>query len=308
MPETAERTAERERAADGPFDDYGSANPEWLHIDWRELRHSVDVAGSRVGYVEMGEGPPLVLVHGLSGCWQNWLENIPHLARRHRVVALDLPGFGTSPMPDWDISIPAFGRLLRDFCEKLGIARAVIVGNSMGGFIATEVAIAEAERVSKLVLVSAAGVTYAGLRREPFAVGARMAAALAPLAFRLQREGIHRRRLRRLAFQGVVYSPNRLRAELLWEFTVPALTAPGFIHAMENLAGYDIRDRLVEIEDPALIVWGHNDRVVPVSAAHEYERLIGENARKVIWDKTGHLPMLERPARFNALLDEFLAG
>jgi pimeloyl-ACP methyl ester carboxylesterase len=304
MPETATRAT----TTPADLDAYGNPDPEWLQIDWRQHWRSVDVAGARVGYVEMGDGPPVVLVHGLSGCWQNWLENIPHLARRHRVVALDLPGFGTSPMPQWDISIPAFGRLLRDFCEKLAITRATLIGNSMGGFIATEVAIAEAERVSKLVLVSAAGVTYATARREPVAVLGRMAAALTPLAFRLRREGIHRRRLRRLAFQGVVYYPNRLRGELLWEITVPALTAPGFIHALETLVGYDIRDRLVEIDDPTLIVWGEGDRVVPVGAAHEYERLIGSNTRKVIWGRTGHLPMLERPARFNALLDEFLAA
>ena len=78
------------------------------------------------------------------------LENIPHFARDHRVVALDLPGFGASPMPPWEISIPAYGRFVRDFCERLGIDRCSLVGNSMGGFIATEVAITEPERVDDL--------------------------------------------------------------------------------------------------------------------------------------------------------------
>ena len=85
--------------SDGP-DPYGNPDPEWLRIDWREHRRQVDVVGAKVNYVEMGEGPPLLFVHGLSGCWQNWLENIPYFARTHRVVALDLPGFGGSPMPD----------------------------------------------------------------------------------------------------------------------------------------------------------------------------------------------------------------
>jgi len=67
--------------SDGP-DPYGDAEPEWLRIDWRRHLRQVDVVGARTNYVEMGEGPPLLFVHGLSGCWQNWLENIPHLAER----------------------------------------------------------------------------------------------------------------------------------------------------------------------------------------------------------------------------------
>jgi pimeloyl-ACP methyl ester carboxylesterase len=303
MPETVAE----QPVAPPDLDAYGNPNPEWIGIDW--LRHfkRVEVAGAEVGYVELGSGPPIVLVHGLSGCWQNWLETIPHLARSHRVVALDLPGFGTSPMPSWEITIPGYGRMLRDFCERLGIARTPLVGSSMGGFIATEVAIAEPERCSRLVLVSSAGITFARLRREPASVVGRLGVAAAPVMFRLRSEGIKRKRLRRLAYQGVVHYPNRLRAELLWEITEPALTAPGFLPAFESLVGYDIRDRLIEIEDPTLIVWGRNDRIVPVAAAHAYEKRIGPNARKVIFDRTGHLPMLERPARFNALLDEFLA-
>src|SRR4051812_39288952 len=108
--------------ADGP-DPYGNPDPEWLRIDWREHLRQVDVVGSRANYVEMGEGPPLLLVHGLSGCWQNWLENTPHFSRTHRVIALAPPGFGASPMPSGEISTPAYGRYLRDFCERLGIER-----------------------------------------------------------------------------------------------------------------------------------------------------------------------------------------
>ena len=76
---------------------------------------------------------------------------------------------------------------------------------------------------------------------------------------------------------------------------------------MTTLVGYDIRDRLEEITDPTLIVWGRNDRVVPVPAAYAYKRRIGDNAELHVFDKTGHVPMLERPVRFNRLLEEFLA-
>jgi pimeloyl-ACP methyl ester carboxylesterase len=77
---------------------------------------------------------------------------------------------------------------------------------------------------------------------------------------------------------------------------------------MEALLDYSFRDRLEEIEVPVLIVWGRNDMLVPVDDAEEFERLIGANARHVVFDDTGHLPMLERPSRFNELLREFVAG
>ncbi|MBA2546458.1 MAG: alpha/beta hydrolase [Solirubrobacterales bacterium] len=293
--------------ADGP-DPYGNPDPEWLGVDWGAYRREVDVVGARVNYVEMGEGPPVVFVHGLSGAWQNWLEQIPEFARDHRVIALDLPGFGSSPMPPWDISVQGYGSFLRDFCEKLGIDHAAIVGNSLGGFIATEVAIAEANRVDRLVLVSAAGITWARARREPAAMLARMARATTPLAFRFQLSGIRRPRIRQAAFQGVFHDPNTLRRELLWESFVPALEAPAFYDSMTSLVGYDIRHRLEEIEDPTLIVWGRNDRVVPVPAALSYKRRIGDNAELHIFDQTGHVPQMERPVRFNRLLSGFLAS
>ena len=93
----------------------------------------------------MGSGPPLVFIHGLAGCWQNWLENIPHFARRHRVIAVDLPGFGESELPHEDISIPGYGRFVDAFLGEIGVERAALVGNSMGGFIAAETAISHPE-------------------------------------------------------------------------------------------------------------------------------------------------------------------
>jgi pimeloyl-ACP methyl ester carboxylesterase len=293
--------------ADGP-DPYGNPDPEWLRIDWRQRLRRVDVVGAEANYVEVGSGPPLVFVHGLSGAWQSWLEQIPHLAETHRVLAIDLPGFGGSPMPPWEISMPAYGRFVRDFCERLGIERCSLVGNSMGGFIATEVAITEPERVDELVLVSAAGITWARARREPAALIGRLGMAAAPLALKFQLSGIRRPGLRHRAFRGVFHDPNSLRRELLLENVVPAFnSSPGYFDSLTTLFGYDIRHRLEEIEVPTLIVWGRNDRVVPVPAALSYKRRIGDNAELVIFDECGHVPQLERPLRFNRVLERFLA-
>lgn len=291
--------------ADGP-DPYGNGSPAWLDRDWSEHVGTADVVGTPVNYVELGAGPAVVLVHGLAGSWQNWLETVEHLSARHRVIALDLPGFGASPKPSWELSMPAYGRLLHDFCERLGVERATFAGSSMGGFVATELATREPDRVEGLVLVSAAGVTWAKARREPAAMVGRMARAARPLMFRYQMAGLRREGLRQMAYRGVFHDPSSLRRELLWEQVVPALNATGFYDALTSLVGYDARERLKEIEVPSLIVWGRNDRVVPVGAAAQYQRLIGDNAATVIFDECGHMPMLERPTRFNRLLDGFL--
>ncbi len=296
---------------DGP-DPYGNPHPDWLAIDWRELIDDVDVGGERVHYAEMGpvepeDAPAIVLVHGLGGCWQNWLENIPHLARRHRVVAPDLPGFGSSPMPSgWDISIPAYGRLVAEFCDEIGIDDAVIVGHSMGGFVAAEAVINEPERFERLALVSAAGVSSRRLRREPTEMFARMVVAGAPFAFSVQNRSFRRPRARAAAFRGLARHPELMRPELLWEFFHGGDRGDGFGDALTALAGYDILDRLEEVELQALVVWGRNDRVVPPADATQYARRL-HNSTTVIFDDCGHLVQAERPVRFNRLFDGFLA-
>jgi pimeloyl-ACP methyl ester carboxylesterase len=291
---------------DGP-DPYGNpdSDPEWLRIDWREHLRSVEIEGARVNYVEVGEGPAIVFVHGLAGCWQNWLENIPHFARSHRVLALDLPGFGTSPVPPWEISIPRYAELLNGFCRLLDVHSCVLVGNSMGGFISAEVSISEPDWVQKVVLVSAAGITHARMRKEPAEMAARMAAASAPLAFRFRESSLRRPRLRRAAFSGVFHAPHRLRPELLWEQHNGASNAPGFLPAVRALTGYDFTAELERVRDPTLIVWGRNDRIVSARDAHGYARHLA-NSRVVIFDRCGHCPQLERPVRFNRLVEQFL--
>jgi len=117
------------RAARRVKDGYGeSAQPDWRTVDWQAHLHQAEIEGRPLNYVDIGSGqsPPVVFVHGLGGQWQNWLENIPRLARDRRVLAPDLPGFGMSPMPeDGEISIQSYGRVVQRFCETLGLdARA----------------------------------------------------------------------------------------------------------------------------------------------------------------------------------------
>jgi pimeloyl-ACP methyl ester carboxylesterase len=291
-----------------PGQDYGSRDPrpQWMRIDWRKHLHRIELPGAEVNYVDIGKGEPVLFVHGLAGCWRNWLENIPHFAENHRVLAPDLPGFGDSPSPNWDISMPAYGRMLHDFCERLGVERvAALVGNSMGGFVSTEVVIQRPERFDRLVLVSAAGISFAELKGRRTQALARSIEAAAPFLAGDRRFLLTRPMGRQLTFGGLMRAPAKLRPELLAEQARPGLSAPGFADAMIAIAGYDTRERLPEIEIPTLVVWGLNDRIVPVEAALAYHRLI-PRSRLEIFERTGHVPMLERPARFNALVDEFI--
>jgi len=295
--------------AEGP-DPYGNpdAEPAWMTIDWSERVHTAQIGEQTVNYAEIGEGPAVVFVHGLGGCWQNWLENMPRMAELgHRAIALDLPGFGSSPMPADGVSIPGYAKLVNDLCAHLGVEACTLVGNSMGGFVAAAVAVDEPTWVSRLVLVSAAGISHAAMRREPVEVAARMTVAANPILLRLDMPSMKRPGLRKLAFGGIVSHPLRLRPELLIEQITNGFAAPAVVPAAVALTGYDLLDRLERINVPTMIVWGRDDLVVPASDAAGYaDRIAGSEL--VVFDDCGHVPMLERPVRFNRLLAEFVRG
>jgi pimeloyl-ACP methyl ester carboxylesterase len=287
----------------------------WLDVDWREHQRWMIIDGQPVNTIMLGEqaakaAQPLIFIHGLSGCWQNWLEQLPVLAREHRVLAVDLPGFGSSPLPAGEISISGYGRMLDRLLEELEIDAAAVIGNSMGGFIGAELAIAFPQRVERLVLISAAGIsTYADprtaramptLRRSERIVAA-SAAWLASRSDTVAR----RPRLRDATLAVVARHPSRLPAPLAAE-QLRGAGKPGFLQALESILDYDFRERLPEIACPTLIVWGDGDRLINVRDADVFAELIS-GSRKVIFEDTGHMAMLERPAAFNALLSDFLA-
>jgi pimeloyl-ACP methyl ester carboxylesterase len=279
----------------------------WMGIDWPAMTRRLSVEGRTVGVVDSGgDGPPLLFIHGLGGIWQNWLLNLPAFMDSHRCVAVDLPGFGMSEELE-DVSIPGLARTVDRVCDQLGIEEPVVIGNSMGGFVGAELAVSFPTRVSKLVLVAAAGLSTEYLAREPLLAGARAFMALTARTGLRGSPVVKRPRLRRIALQAVVRYPEKLSVPLATEL-VKGANALGFMESFEALMSYSFRDKLARIEVPTLIVWGRNDMLVPVDDAEMFEHLIGDNAHSVIFDDTGHLPMLERPSRFNELLRGFLAG
>jgi pimeloyl-ACP methyl ester carboxylesterase len=287
-------------------DGYGVAGRSaWMDVDWQAHRRFVEIDGRRVNVAELGDGPPLLLVHGLAGCWQNWLETIPHFARTHRVIAPDLPGFGASELPREQISIPAYARFLERLCDALSIDAAAVVGNSMGGHIAAELAILSPQRMERLMLVSAAGISAEQAQRDIVmtagrvlaAVGTRTAARVEALA---RRPG-----LRRVALSFVVRHPDLLSAAVAHEL-MQGSGKPGFLPALEAVITHRISERLPQIACPTFVVWGEDDHVIPARDAKRFQELIPD-CRTVVLPDTGHVAMVERPARFNALLEAFLA-
>jgi pimeloyl-ACP methyl ester carboxylesterase len=297
-------TVRAARRADG---DYGApGRPDWRGVDWRAHLRDVELDGRRVHYVDLGEGegPPVVFVHGLGGCWQNFLENIPAAAGRRRTIALDLPGFGRSDLPAGEVSITNYARTVDGLCQALGLDAVVAVGNSMGGFISADLALLAPERVERLVLVAAAGITSTDVRREPARTFLRTGAAVAAIGAREIEQFLIRPRARQLAYGWVVRHPTLLAPDLLWE-QAQGMGAPAFMLAVDALASYDFRERLPEIACPTLVVQGTDDMIVPLRDAYEFERLI-PRSRTLIMRDTGHLPMLERAATFNRALLDFL--
>lgn len=283
----------------------------WLDVDWRKHQRWVTVAGATVNTIDMGEGPAIVFVHGLSGSWPNWLEQLPVFATTNRVIAMDLPGFGHSPMPEEKITISGYGRVLDGLMETLDVSAATVVGNSMGGFAATELAIAFPQRVERLVLVSPAGIStyqHSSVERlDPFLRRAAPMIALYTGWTAARSDWVARRRgLRNLTLGFVARHPSRLPAALVAE-QIRGAGKPGFMQALRANIDYPIEERLPEIACPTLIVWGEDDKVIPVADANLFEQLI-PNSRKVIYQDTGHVAMLERPDSFNELLREFMAG
>jgi pimeloyl-ACP methyl ester carboxylesterase len=292
-------------------DDYGAtASPDWRQTNWANELKRVEIDGTPINYVDVGSPglhEPVVLVHGLGGQWQNWLENIPRLAQERRVLALDLPGHGLTPEPaDGEISISGYGRCVDAFCEQLGLGRVSLVGNSMGGFVAAEVAIQFPERVSRLALVSAAGISSADALRRPVLLLGRVAAAIATNTAARHRKLAARPITRHSSLLLVARHPRLLKADLAYEGFFKGAGKPGFDDALRACLDYDFRDRLPEVKLPTLIVWGEKDSIIPVRDANEFERLIPDS-RKLVMRDTGHIPMAERPEAFNDVLTEFLA-
>ncbi|MFD7135542.1 alpha/beta fold hydrolase [Streptomyces sp. NPDC059894] len=272
------------------------------------VHHRV-VHGYRRAFRMAGDGPALVLIHGIGDSSATWADVLPGLARTHTVIAPDLLGHGASDKPRADYSVAAYANGLRDLLTTLGIDSATLVGHSLGGGVAMQFAYQFPERTERLVLVSAGGVgrevnpalRLVSLPGAPLALSAlRLPGMRLPVGLAV--------RLLRLLDTGL----GRDAPELLT--LVDALpddtSRNAFVRTLRAVV--DWRGQVVTMLDrsyltaglPTLLLWGDRDSVVPVRHAYRaHEAMPG--SRLEIFEGAGHFPFHTDPARFHALVEEF---
>ena len=270
----------------------------------------IQVGQIKTRYWASGDhGTAVVLVHGIGASIEDWIFNINALAEHHRVYALDLVGSGHTDKPSVRYSLPYLAQFVNDFMEAQGIDRANLIGNSLGGFVALQFAIQFPHRLEKLVLVSSAG-----LGQEVY------------LPFRLCSlplvgEWLTRpsRKSTAQLLTDCVHDPALVTDEWI-ERGYQLSTLPGaqasflaILRAGCTLRGIredtrrPIADNMASITAPTLIIWGQQDRILPVGHAYVAHQGI-PNAQLHIFESCGHVPQMECAQEFNSLVLKFLAG
>jgi pimeloyl-ACP methyl ester carboxylesterase len=276
-----------------------------MTLDHRSIR----LHGREVAYVVGGEGPTLLLIHGIGGDWRTWEPVLEGLARQHRVVAPDLPGHGGSAQGAGDYSLGALASALRDLGGALGIERATVIGHSLGGGIAMQFSYQFPERCERLVLVSSGGLgpDVGLILRLATLPGSELFLSLtAPAA----------RSLINLATSAG--GALRIRPPAHAEFyarTFAALadreTRAAFLGTLRGVVGtrgqlVDARDRLYLAQHmPTLTAWGERDAILPVDHAHAAQEAM-PGSRLEIFEDAGHLPQLDDPRRFIDVVENFV--
>ncbi len=273
-------------------------------------RRSVEIHGHEVAYRSAGEGPVLVLVHGIAGSSHTWSHVMAPLAEHHTVIAPDLLGHGESAKPRGDYSLGAYACGIRGLLAVLGHERATVVGHSLGGGIAMQLSYQFPELCERLVLVSTGG-----LGKEVSALLRLISLPGSELVLPL----VLTPRLHRLASRvGDLIGRTGLRGnpllEQLWASYTGLTDAQGqraFVHTIRSVidpAGQRVsaRDRLyLAAHVPTLIMWGDRDQIIPATHAHTAHELI-PNSRLEVFAGAGHFLATEEPGRFVAVLEEFL--
>lgn len=268
------------------------------------------VHGRSVNYLEAGEGPVLLLVHGMAGSAENWREVVQPLARAHTVIVPDLPGHGDSEPGGGDYSLGALAAGLRDLLVALGHERATLVGHSLGGGIAMQFTYQFPEMVERLALVSSGGL-------GPDVSIVLRAAALPGADLFISATAGPGRRIGSALGRGLSalgLRPNADVAEVARGYASleDRERRAAFLATLRSVVGVSGQrvaagDRLYLAESlPILILWGSRDPIIPVEHAEAAHESLPDS-RLEVFEGVGHLPQLEAPARFVAAIERFLA-
>ncbi len=284
------------------------ARPE--DVSFEEVRASVpfsessrfaEIDGVRIHYQEKGVGTPLILLHGFTSSTYSWKDVFEPLSSNFRVIAVDLKGFGFSGKPHGDYTRRAQAQLVAHLLNHLKIEKAWLAGNSMGGEVALNVALANPQLVAGLILIDSASVEVQGgsslapaYVRIPF-VG-RVLAALALASDRLVREGLEKS----------FFDDTKITPERVTYYYRPLRTRGGQLAALRartEAGQFPVEQDLGRVNARTLIIWGAEDAVIPLAAGRTMHSLI-KDSKLVIIEECGHLPQEEMPER---VLDEMTA-
>jgi pimeloyl-ACP methyl ester carboxylesterase len=263
-----------------------------------------------MNFIEAGSGPVLLLIHGMAGTCANWESVIEPLAINHTVIAPDFPGHGASAPGGGDYSLGSLASALRDLMLTLGHERATLVGHSLGGGVAMQFTYQYPEMVERLVLVSSGGLgpDVSPILRAAALPGAELfISATAGIGSRIGSVVG-----RGFGFLGM--RPNADLAEVTRGYATLAdpERRKAFVATLRSVVGMEGQrvaalDKLYLAEAlPLLIVWGENDPIIPVDHAREANAQL-PSSHLEIFEDTGHVPQMERPGRFIAVLERFLA-
>jgi pimeloyl-ACP methyl ester carboxylesterase len=260
-----------------------------------------EIDGVRVRYEDRGEGPAVVLVHGFASSLENWITVTPTLAKKHRVLAMDLKGFGWTDRPEGDYSPPAQAKLVLDLMKARGIERADVVAHSWGSSIALQMAMMAPKRVNRLALYDA----WVYEEQLPtFFLWARADGVGEFLFSTWYKE----RADDRIAF--AFYDKEKWLTEPFVEAVDRALERPGTVAAAlaatrgQRFAEW--QDKYKTIPNESLLLWGREDEVTLLTYGERLQKDL-PHAKLVVYPQCGHFPMLEQATASTADLDAFLA-
>jgi 2-hydroxy-6-oxonona-2,4-dienedioate hydrolase len=261
----------------------------------------MQVGSEQIRFYERGVGQALILIHGMFGDHLDWEPVLEPLSRSHRVVAIDLPGFGESSKPRCEYSEDLFTDALEQLLDQLRIKEAVLIGNSFGGEVAIFYALRHPKVVSKLVLVDSGGFRKATDEEKVFTEVRFSESALASLT----PEG------NALLFSPVFHSVSKVSARYLERQNAKLQRAdyPAYAHALASsirlVMAICLLERLPAIQCRTLLVWGERDQVLPVDQARVALNLLRNGGLELI-PGCGHVPQLECPEAFLRTIERFL--
>lgn len=285
----------------------------------------VEVGALRVHHMQGGRGAPVVFVHGLgSSGYMEWRYNLEPTAAHHRVFAPDLPGYGRTEKPKVRYTIPYFARFVERYMDDRGLRSASVVGASLGGRIALEVALERPKLVRKLALVNALGLGRPKPQAAHMAYGLVTLPRVGEAVMKFTRGALNwaspatiRRVAARYAGATVdlekalddVYLDNLRELYATDDFHRAYLsTVRSLVNPRALFGGHhDATARLAELKMPVQLIWGADDPLFPVAQARRAHGLI-QGSRLAVIEGAGHSPQAERPEEFNRVLDAFLRG